>query len=368
LVDLNAIVGGLLQDLATIQTEKPKTFGYKRAAAVVLGLEQPLTELVASDGTLKKIAGLGPSSTRVALEVIKTGESPTVEAAVSASGKSADVTRRRALRAHFLSRAEVRRVLNEPSLAGVRLRDYRGDFQMHSEWSDGVPTLAAIADACVQRGYTYCAVTDHSHGLPIARGMSMSAVARQHREIDRININININSARRKAFRLIKGIEANILPTGELDLSRDEASQFELVLAAPHSKLRGTEDQTDRLLTAISTPRVRILAHPRGRMAGSRAGVVADWDRVFRRAVEENVAVEIDGDPSRQDLDYTLARHALEAGCLFALDSDAHTTDQLGFAETAVAHARLAGIPASRVVNCWELDRLLKWVAGRAGS
>jgi putative hydrolase len=91
--------------------------------------------------------------------------------------------------------------------------------------------------------------------------------------------------------------------------------------------------------------------------------VIADWDAVFVAAERRGIAIEIDGDPARQDLDYTLAARALEAGCLFALDSDAHTTNQLSYAETAVAHARLAEIPADRIVNCWPLDRLLAWLS-----
>ena len=94
--------------------------------------------------------------------------------------------------------------------------------------------------------------------------------------------------------------------------------------------------------------------------------MVADWDAVFGAAVQHGVAVEIDGDPSRQDLDFSLAARALAAGCLFALDSDAHTTSQLVYAETALAHARLAGIPPDRIVNCWPTPRLLEWLRGRA--
>jgi putative hydrolase len=91
--------------------------------------------------------------------------------------------------------------------------------------------------------------------------------------------------------------------------------------------------------------------------------VIANWDAVFASAAQRSIAIEIDGDPARQDLDHTLASRALEAGCLFALDSDAHTISQLSYAETAVAHARLAGIPADRIVNCWPLDRLLAWLS-----
>ena len=137
---------------------------------------------------------------------------------------------------------------------------------------------------------------------------------------------------------------------------------FDVLLAAPHSRLRREEDQTNRMLTAVRNPAVRILAHPRGRISGSRAGVMANWDAVFEEAAGRGVAIEIDGDPARQDLDYEVGRRALACGCLFALDSDAHTTAQLSYAETALAHARLAAIPADRIVNCWPLDRLLGWL------
>lgn len=228
---------------------------------------------------------------------------------------------------------------------------------MHSEWSDGVPTLPDLAAACASRGYLFSAVTDHSHGLKIAGGMSMADAAAQRRIVT------ELNQVLAPRFRLLHGVEANIGLDGRFDLSADEAASFSLVLAAPHSGLRRPEDQTERLLTAIGQPAVRILAHPRGRMAGTRTGIVADWPRVFAAAASHGVAEEIDGDPARQDLDFVLAAQALDAGCLFALDSDAHTTAQLVYAETALAHARLAGVPADRVVNCWPLERLVAWIA-----
>jgi len=360
--DVNAVVGGYLRDLAFAQASQQKMFGYKRAAAAILALEMPLTDLLGPDGALPRISGIGPGSTRVIREILQTGESPTVEQAVERSERRAEIERKRQLRGHFLSRAEVRRVLSDPSFAGPTLQQYRGDLQMHSEWSDGSPTVETIAEACVQRGYRFAAVTDHSYGLKIAGGMSMAEAAEQRRAIEKVN------AGYRGHFRLLQGIEANIDAAGRLDLSEDEAATFDVVLAAPHSRLRRGEDQTDRMLTAIAHPAVRILAHPRGRITGSRAGVIADWDTVFASAAERGVAVEIDGDPARQDLDHTLATRALQAGCLFALDSDAHTTGQFSYAETAVAHARLAGIPADRVVNCWPLDRLLAWLADPASG
>ena len=358
--DVNAVIGGFLRDLADAQSSEPKMLGYKRAAAAILSLDQPLTDLIGPDGALPRISGIGPASTRVIREILATGASQIVEGALERSGRRADIERRRRLRHAFLSRAEVRRILANPAFSGPAVHQYRGDLQMHSEWSDGVATVRAMATACHDRGYQFAAVTDHSYGLRIAGGMTMEEAARQRQAIDEVNARFGA------AFRLLQGVEANIDATGQLDLGNEEAATFDLVLAAPHSRLRRSEDQTDRMLTAVAHPAVRILAHPRGRIAASRAGVIADWDLVFASAAARGVAIEIDGDPARQDLDYTMAARAVDAGCLVALDSDAHSPTQLAYAETAIAHARLAAIPAERIVNCWPLDRLLAWVADPA--
>jgi len=355
--DVNALVGGYLRDLAFAQSSPQKMFGYKRAAAAVLSLDVPLTDLQGPDGVLPKISGIGPGSTRVIREILETGASPTVEQAIERSERRADIERRRELRRHFLSRAEVRRILTDSGSSGPTVDQYRGDLQMHSAWSDGSSTVEDIANACLARGYQYAAVTDHSYGLRIAGGMSMDDAAAQRLAIEAVN------GRHKGRFRLLQGIEANIDAAGQLDLTPDEAKTFDVVLAAPHSRLRKNEDQTDRMLAAVQHPTVRILAHPRGRIAGSRAGVMANWEVVFEAAAQRGVAIEIDGDPARQDLDYTLARQALESGCVFALDSDAHTTAQLSYAETALAHARLAAIPVDRIVNCWPMDRLLAWLS-----
>ena len=105
-----------------------------------------------------------------------------------------------------------------------------------------------------------------------------------------------------------------------------------------------------------------ILGHPRGRIFNSRPGVSADWPRIFEVAAKRRVAIELDGNWHRQDIDYELARHALDAGCLFALDSDAHSIGELRFSEYAIAHARLAGIPKARVINCWTNEELQEWM------
>src|SRR3954468_7222373 len=202
-MDMNGRIAALLRDFAAIQKSKQSMWGYKRAASAILALEEPIEALLQPDGTLRKIPNIGPSSTRVILEVLTTGTSPTIERAIAESGKESDIERRRDLRGNFLSRAQVLAALENRSLTGPRVEDYKGDLQMHSTYSDGSQSLADIVEAGIERGYSFCGVTDHSYGLPIAGGVSMARLAQQHREIDALN-------RKHRRFRLIKGIEANI--------------------------------------------------------------------------------------------------------------------------------------------------------------
>jgi histidinol phosphatase-like PHP family hydrolase len=357
--DVNAEIAAWLFDMAALQTSARSRWGYQRAAGTVLALDAPLDTLVRPDGSLPKLAQIGPSSTRVILEALETGRSRTVDAAIANSTRAADVGRSRGARRHFLSRARVLRVLHDRRLEGPTLEDYRGDLQAHSAWSDGTDTLADLVKACLRREYGFLAVTDHSHGLPVARGMSVASMRRQHREIAALNRRYG------RRFRLLKGIEANILADGSLDLTPDDLRALDIVVAAPHAGLRLPTDQTARMVAAVRAPGVHILGHPRGRKFGARAGIVANWNAVFAEAARRRVAIEIDGDPARQDIDFALAGDALSAGCLFALNSDAHSAAELQYAETAIGHARLAGIPTVRIVNCWKLDRLLDWAEER---
>lgn len=358
--DVNSTVAGWLRDLALVQASLQSRWGYKRAAAAVMALEVPIDTLLNPDGTLQKIPHIGPASARVILEVLRDGTSSTVEDAVARCPQREDVLRRRGLRANFLSRAASLDALRARKAYVPSLGDYRADLQMHSDWSDGTQTLEDICDTAMAHGYTHSAVTDHSYGLPIAGGLAMPRVIEQHRRIDALNA---MHAGR---FTLLKGIEANIRADGSIDMTADELALFEIVVAAPHAALRSPADQTARMVSAVQTPGIHILGHPRGRMYGSRAGVLADWDRVFMAAARFGVAIELDGDPSRQDLDFDLARRAIASGCLFAIDSDAHATDQWWYAETAMAHARIAGIPRTRVINCWPLSRLLDWAQSRS--
>ncbi|MCA1560210.1 MAG: PHP domain-containing protein [Acidobacteria bacterium] len=354
------MVSAALRDFAWVQSSTQSRWGYKRAAAAVRQLERPLPDVLDA-GILPRIHGIGPASTRIILEVLEHGFSPTVEHAIAASGQQHEIARRRALRTGFLSRAEVVRIIAIDVPSMVNVEDYRGDCQMHSVWSDGLETIAQMAEGAMARGWNRIAMTDHSKGLAIAGGMSIETMRRQHDEINALNHTFE------GRFRVLKGVEANIFTDGTLDLKGEELAGVEMLLAAPHSKLRLLDDQTDRMLAAVRTPGVHVLAHPRGRMSDSRPGITADWDRVFEEAAARGVAIEIDGDPARQDLDYQLADRAREGGCLFALDSDAHDTQAFIYTDTAIAHARLAGIPASRVINCWDLPRLLGWLDDHRG-
>jgi histidinol phosphatase-like PHP family hydrolase len=355
--DVNVEVAGLLLDMSALQKTKPSGLGYKRAAYAVFSLERPVSESVAA-GTLRKIRGIGPSSERIIQEWIGAGTASRLLEALEGAPVAvrAEVEKRRAVREGFLSWSGVLAALRAKRSADVVAPSrYRGDLQMHTTWSDGAEDLQTMAAACLVKGWTRMCVTDHSYGLPVARGMTMDRASGQHAAIDRLNVAFG------GAFRIFKGIEANILVDGRVDMQPNELRRFELVIASPHSALRKPDDQTRRMVAAVETRGVHILGHPRGRMFNRRAGIRADWPRVFAAAARANVAIELDGPWDRQDIDADLAALAVDEGCLFAIDSDAHSTLELVFVDYAMAHARLADIPTERVINCWDDERLMEW-------
>ncbi|MEO8483908.1 MAG: PHP domain-containing protein [Acidobacteriota bacterium] len=358
IVDRTMAIAGALQDMARAQPSRERQWGYKQAASAIRDLDRPIETYILPDGTLERIPHVGPSSTRIVLEMLERGESAIVDAAVVAAGRHADVTTHRAFRGNFLSRAAVTSILSERGADIV----CQGDLQMHSTDSDGTQSLTDIVEGCLARGYRYAAVTDHSAGLPIANGLSLTRLRAQAREI------AAINEQYAGRFTLLRGVEANIRADGVVDVPEDQRGELDIVVAAPHSGLRSVTPQTARMLAAVTAPGVHVLGHPRGRKYDSRLGVAADWPTVFKAAAGSRVAIELDGDPSRQDLDFSIAAEALACGCLFALSSDAHAVPQLAYTDTARAHAILAGIPPERIVNCWPLRSLLKWTRERRES
>jgi len=353
--DVNLELGGLLLDMASLAGESQRGWGYKRAAKAVLRLDQHVTPLVEANA-FRAVPGIGPTTDRIARELIHDGRSAFVEGAIVEAGTEEAVAKLRGFRQHFLSYAAVREIL---SRRGAPSRSkYRGDFQMHSVWSDGSETLESIVEACLAHGFQCAGMTDHSYGLPIAGGMSMEQAAQQHAAIDALNEKYE------GRFRMFKGIEANIRADGTVDMEPHELRRFEFVVASPHSLLRKSVDQTARMVGAVSQPGVSILGHPQGRRFNVRPGVTADWEQVFAVAARRQVAIEIDGSWDRQDVHYALAARALEQGCIFALDSDAHSNPELDFVDIAIAHARLAALPQDRIVNYWTEKRFLEWAGG----
>ena len=353
--DVNLELGGLLLDMATLAGNSQRAWGYKRAAKAVFRLDRHVTPLIEAN-TFKAVPGIGPTTDRIARELIYDGKSLLVEEAIRVAGKEETIATLRGFRQHFISRATMEEVL---ARRGTPSRGkYRGDFQMHSVWSDGSETLDSVVEACLARGYQCAGMTDHSYGLPIAGGMSMAQVVEQHAAID------ELNARYQGRFRMFKGIETNIRTDGTVDMEADELHLFEFVVASPHSVLRKTIDQTPRMVGAVSQPGVCILGHPQGRRFNVRPGVAADWDQVFEVAAKREVAIEIDGSWDRQDVHYELAARALDHGCIFALDSDAHSNPELNFVDIAIAHARLAGIPQAQIVNYWSEKKFLEWARG----
>ena len=215
-----------------------------------------------------------------------------------------------------------------------------------------------MALAAAARGLEYVGITDHSKGLRIANGMTEEQLGRQGEEIDRLN-----EEFASSGFRVLRAVEMNLSPSGEGDLDPEFLKSLDLVLGAFHSRLRVTEDQTERYLAAFRNPHLHVLAHPRGRIFNFRLGLKADWPRVFACAREHNRAIEIDGYPDRQDLDVELLRLARDLGTLVSFGSDAHAPDQLAFLDFSIAAARRVGIPASQILNCKTADELLAWTA-----
>lgn len=259
-------------------------------------------------------------------------------------------------RSDFISLAEARRLL---AGAPAWSKQLQGDLQMHTRWSDGSATIAEMADAALQRFYSYIAVTDHSKGLKIAGGIDESTLKKQGFEIATVN---HLMSRSGGKFTVLRSLEMNLNPRGEGDMSPASLLALDLVLGSFHSSLRTIADQTERYLAALRNPHIQILGHPRGRIYNYRAGLKADWDRVCAEAAILDKALEIDCYPDRQDLNVELLKVARKHGTRVSLGTDAHHPWQLEFVELGLAAALQADIPAERIVNFMPLLDLKTWI------
>lgn len=256
-------------------------------------------------------------------------------------------------RASFLSMARARRVVDEHPTWRTALK---GDLQVHTTWSDGRASPVEMAAAARATGHEYVAFTDHSKGLPIARGMDEETLLREIAELDELNL-----SLRREGFRVLRSLEMNLTPEGEGDMDPEVLGRLDLVLGAFHSKLRVTDDQTERYLAALRNPTVHVLAHPRGRRYGVRTGLSANWERVVEEAARTGTALEVDCFPDRQDLDVGILRLAAEADAWISLGTDAHRPNELGSLELGLASLALAGVRPERVLNLLSADEVAAW-------
>jgi DNA polymerase (family X) len=260
----------------------------------------------------------------------------------------------------------------------VEVADLRGDCHAHSDWSDGIHAVEQMAGAARARGYGYLVLTDHSHGLAIARGLSPERVAAQRVVIAGLNERFAREEAEgtapaatpRGGFRLLHGCELEIRGDGSLDFDDALLGSFDLVVAALHQGRRQPRAQlTARVLGAIASPHVDVIAHPAGRMLGERSRDDLDlaWDEIFAAAAATGTLLEIDGSDHRLDLAPERARLAVAAGCLLTIDSDAHRTEELAGIAWGVAQARRAWVEPAVVANTWSREALLAWVAGKPG-
>jgi len=300
---------------------------FRRAARVAVGLPAGELEPRMRDGTLQALPGIGDTTARVIAEAVR-GEQP----------------------AYLAKLLEERPVLERDGLRAA----LRGDCHTHSDWSDGGSPPEEMAGAARDLGHEWIALTDHSPRLTVANGLSADRLREQLALVSRLNDEL-------APFRVLTGIEVDILEDGSLDQEEDLLAELDVVVASVHSQLRmPARPMTGRMVTAIRNPHVDVLGHCTGRLLGGGRGrrpeSVFDPEAVFSACREHGVAVEINCRPERADPPDRLLGLAAEAGCLFAIDSDAHAPGQLDWLGNGTVRAEKFGIQAERVINARGAD------------
>ncbi|WP_050631497.1 DNA polymerase/3'-5' exonuclease PolX [Bradyrhizobium viridifuturi] len=242
-------------------------------------------------------------------------------------------------------------------------QDLRGILHCHTDASDGTETLDTMAKATRQRGFEYFGVADHSKSAHYAGGLSVEKIVEQHREADRLNKRFG------KDFRILKGIESDILADGSLDYPDDVLDQFDFVVASIHGRFKlDRKAQTQRLLRAISDPHTTIIGHMTGRQLQRRPGYEIDIEKVLRACAKHDVVVEINAHPWRLDLDWRWHQAALEFGCMLSINPDAHSIPELDHTHWGVEMARKGGVPADRVLNAMTLAEITRYLRHKRRS
>jgi putative hydrolase len=299
------------------------------AAAWSLAIERPDLATLHASHELTSLEGVGAGIAKVLAEVLDTGHS------------------------RYLDR--LREQMKQPARDDESVLDfaqYKGDVHSHSTWSDGKATMLEMARGAEAIGYSYLGVTDHSPRIKVVNGLDADRLLAQSREMAEVQAQV-------PGVALLQGIEVDILEDGALDLPDMVLELLDVVIASPHVKLRQEPAaMTERMLRAVSHPHVDVIGHPTGRRPGSREGANYDFEAVFKEAARHHVALEIDCDPARMDLSPEMARLALELGCNFTLDADAHAPAELAYVPMGMWMARRAGIPQDRILNFKPLEDL----------
>jgi DNA polymerase (family 10) len=235
-------------------------------------------------------------------------------------------------------------------------KDVKGDLHLHTCWSDGGSTIQELADKARSLGYEYMAVTDHSKSLTIARGIDENKLKQQRAEIDELNKNFD-------DFKILAGIEMDILRDARLDFDDNVLKDLDIVIASIHSGFRQDRDQiTERILNAIKNENVDIIAHPTGRMLSKRNPYAVDIDQIFEAAAKTGTVLEINSSPDRLDLNDVLARKAKECGIKLAINTDAHEAPDMEKIRFGVGVARRAWLEKDDIINCMDYDSLIKFL------
>jgi len=239
----------------------------------------------------------------------------------------------------------------------IELDDMRGDLQMHSTWSDGKDSIEEMLEACAAKGYEYFALTDHSKALAMTGGMDAEKLARQWNEIDEV-------VEKHDEIRFLRSMEVDILADGSLDLEEEWLERLDVVVVSVHSRFNLPEkEQTERILKAVRHPQANILAHPTGRLINERDPFAFDLDRVLDACAKHGVAVELNAHPARLDLKDTHLMRAKEKGVKVVISTDAHSVTELGLMSYGVEQARRAWLETDDVINCWSVNKLLRFLS-----
>ncbi len=311
-----------------------KIQAFRRAADEVRSRSVEELQALVDSGRLRDLPNIGDSSARIVTQALA-GRTP-----------------------EYLERLEVDED-GELAAGGPMRAALRGDLHTHSDWSDGGSPIETMMRAAIELGHDYVALTDHSPRLKVAHGLPAERLREQLAVVDALNEEL-------APFRILRGIEVDILDDGKLDQEDELLAELDVVVASVHSKLRmDARAMTDRMVAAVANPHVDILGHCTGRLVLGKGRPESEFDAelVFTACREFDTAVEINSRPERLDPPRRLLDLALETGVLFSIDSDAHAPGQLSWQPYGCERAVAAGVPEERVVNTWESDRLLAWTA-----